>query len=108
MLELCCQASWQAGHVTFRIYAPQAQNVRLAAGDIPALAGGRGAAPTGEPPRGQMTKAENGVWEITLGPINPGAYRYNFNVDGVSPGCSDTLRVAGPACARRETIRNTV
>ena len=31
-----------------------------------------------------MTKAENGVWEITIGPIDPGAYRYNFNVDGVS------------------------
>ncbi len=72
------------GQVTFRIYAPQAQDVRLSASDIPALAGGRGAAATGEPPRGQMTKSENGVWEVTLGPINPGAYRYNFNVDGVS------------------------
>ena len=30
-----------------------------------------------------MTKGENGVWEVTLGPIDPGAYRYNFNVDGV-------------------------
>jgi enterochelin esterase family protein len=24
------------------------------------------------------------VWEVTLGPIDPGAYRYNFNVDGVA------------------------
>ena len=72
------------GHVTFRIYAPQAQNVRLVGGDIPALAGGgRGVAPDNAAPRGQMTKAENGVWSITLGPIDPGAYRYNFNVDGV-------------------------
>lgn len=31
-----------------------------------------------------MTKGTNGVWEVTLGPIDPGAYRYNFNVDGVS------------------------
>jgi enterochelin esterase family protein len=31
-----------------------------------------------------MTKGENGVWEVTLGPIAPGAYRYNFNVDGLS------------------------
>ncbi len=31
-----------------------------------------------------MTKGENGVWEVTLGPIDPGAYRYNFNVDRVS------------------------
>jgi enterochelin esterase family protein len=62
------------GHVAFRVYAPQAQAVRLSAGDIPG--NGRGGAP--------MTKAENGVWETTLGPIQSGAFRYNFNVDGVS------------------------
>jgi enterochelin esterase family protein len=31
-----------------------------------------------------MTKGENGIWEITLGPVEAGAYRYNFNVDGVT------------------------
>jgi enterochelin esterase family protein len=31
-----------------------------------------------------MTKGDNGVWTVTLGPIDPGAYRYNFNVDGVT------------------------
>jgi enterochelin esterase-like enzyme len=60
-------------HVTFRINAPMAQNVRLTGSDIPGLLQG---AP--------MTKGENGVWEVTLGPIDPGAYRYNFNVDRVS------------------------
>jgi enterochelin esterase-like enzyme len=71
--------------IAFRILAPQAQSVRLTGGDIPSLAGaGRGApAPSGPPP-GQMTKGANGVWEATIGPIDPGAYRYNFNVDGVS------------------------
>ena len=59
--------------ITFRIFAPQAQAVRLAAGDIPGL--GQTA---------QLTKAANGVWETTVGPVNPGTYRYNFNVDGVS------------------------
>ncbi len=59
--------------ITFRILAPQAQAVRLAAGDIPGL--GQAA---------QLTKGENGVWEITVGPIDPGSYRYNFNVDGVT------------------------
>src|SRR5688572_19911321 len=59
--------------VTFRIYAPNAQAVRLAAGDIQGLGQAT-----------QLTKAENGVWEITVGPIDPGAYRYNFNVDGVT------------------------
>ncbi|MCI0747448.1 MAG: hypothetical protein L0Y58_18750 [Verrucomicrobia subdivision 3 bacterium] len=59
--------------VTFRILATNAQNVRLSAGDIPG--NGRGAT---------MTKGTNGVWEVTLGPIDAGAYRYNFNVDGLS------------------------
>ena len=26
----------------------------------------------------------NGVWEITFGPVPPGAYRYVFSVDGAS------------------------
>jgi enterochelin esterase family protein len=59
--------------ITFRILAPQAQAIRLAAGDIPGVG-----------QTTQLTKGENGVWEVTIGPVNPGAYRYNFNVDGVS------------------------
>jgi enterochelin esterase-like enzyme len=58
--------------VTLRVFAPQAQNVRLSAGDMP----GVGALP--------LTKGDNGVWEATVGPLDPGAYRYNFNVDGVA------------------------
>ena len=60
-------------HIAFRIYAPKSQTVRVSGGDMPGMMQG-----------GQMTKAENGVWEVTLGPVDPGAYRYNFNVDGVS------------------------
>src|SRR5262245_56454947 len=59
--------------ITFRVLAPQAQAVRLAAGDIQGLGQAT-----------QLTKGENGVWEITVGPVDPGSYRYNFNVDGVS------------------------
>jgi enterochelin esterase-like enzyme len=59
--------------VTFRILAAQADAVKLGAGDIPGV--GQGA---------DMTKNAEGVWEVTLGPIDAGAYRYNFNVDGVS------------------------
>jgi enterochelin esterase family protein len=58
--------------VTFRILAPKAEAVRVSAGDIQGLGQG-----------GQMTKGTNGVWEVTVGPIEPGSYRYNFNVDGV-------------------------
>lgn len=60
-------------HVTFRILAPNAEAVTLSAGDIPNI--GRGV---------EMAKDANGVWEVTLGPIDAGAYRYNFNVDGVA------------------------
>jgi enterochelin esterase-like enzyme len=59
--------------ITFRIYAPQADAVRLVASDIP----GVGQTTT-------FTKGENGVWEVTIGPIDPGSYRYNINVDGVA------------------------
>jgi enterochelin esterase family protein len=31
-----------------------------------------------------MTKGDGGVFELTLGPIEPGSYRYNFDVDGVA------------------------
>jgi len=65
------------GSVTLRIVAPQAQAVRLTASDIPAL-GQRGA------PAAGLTKGENGLWSITMNSIPPGAYRYNFNVDGVA------------------------
>jgi enterochelin esterase-like enzyme len=59
--------------VTFRILAPNAQAVRLTGGDMPGI--GQGA---------EMKKDPNGIWEAKIGPLGPGAYRYNFNVDGVS------------------------
>lgn len=58
--------------IAFRIYAPKAENVRVIGSDIPGLM------------MGQMQKGENGVWELMFGPVDPGAYRYNFLVDGVS------------------------
>src|SRR5258706_144133 len=60
-------------HVTFRILATNAQNVRLNAGDIPGQGQGT-----------NLFKGTNDVWEVTVGPVGPGAYRYNFNVDGLS------------------------
>jgi enterochelin esterase family protein len=61
------------GKVAFRIYAPSAEGVRLAGTDIPGVQ--RPVA---------MSKGEDGVWQIVMGPIPPGAYRYNFVVDGVN------------------------
>jgi enterochelin esterase family protein len=60
-------------HLAFHILAPNAQAVSLFSTDI-----------FGAALNSDMTKAENGLWEITIGPIDPGAYRYNFNIDGVS------------------------
>lgn len=59
--------------VTFRLLAPKAESVRLGGSDIPGLGQGR-----------DMTKDDKGVWEITLGPIEPGAYRHGFNLGGVA------------------------
>ncbi len=59
--------------VAFRILAPQAQAVKLIGSDIP-----------GNQQGAALAKGENGVWEVVLGPIDPGAYRYHFNVDGVA------------------------
>ncbi len=72
--------------ITLRVLAPKAETVRVMGGDIPD--NGKGAA---------MTKAENGVWEATVGPVPAGAYRYNFNIDGMTvvdprnPSTSESL-----------------
>jgi enterochelin esterase-like enzyme len=58
--------------VTFRLRAPSAKVVRLEGGDMPNL--GFGAT---------LKKGDADVWSVAVGPLEPGAYRYNFNVDGV-------------------------
>ncbi len=60
-------------NVTFRIRAPKAAEVKVTGGDLPAVGQGKA-----------MAKGENDVWEIKLGPVDPGTYRYHFNVDGVA------------------------
>ena len=39
--------------------------------------------PTRPPAPQPMTKAEDGVWSLTLGPVEPDLYEYYFNVDGL-------------------------
>jgi enterochelin esterase family protein len=74
-------------HITFRILAPDAQGIRLSAGDIPGVGQGT-----------QLTKGENGIWSVTLGPVEPGAYRYSFAVDGVT-----TIDPANPSTSESNT-----
>lgn len=56
--------------VTFRYQAPQAKTVELSAqfekGPVP------------------MTKDAQGIWSVTVGPVKPDIYPYNFRVDGIS------------------------
>src|SRR5262249_30477197 len=64
--------------VTFRVSAPDAAKVELRSpGDIPGSVG-RGVAPMA------LTKTADGVWEITVGPLPAGAYRYAFAVNGLA------------------------
>jgi beta-lactamase class A/enterochelin esterase-like enzyme len=56
-------------HVTFRLRAPQAAQVAV----------------TGDFVQGAqlLQRGEDGVWSVTLGPLNPAIYTYNFRVNGV-------------------------
>lgn len=67
--------------VTFRLYAPRASEVLL----------------TGEFLEGnqRFARDETGVWSVTVGPIAPEIYHYNFIVDGV--------RMIDPANAELKT-----
>lgn len=61
--------------LTFRVLAPKATAVRMTSSDIEGL--GRGGL--------ELKKGENGVWEgVTPSAVLAGAYRYNFNVDGIT------------------------
>jgi enterochelin esterase-like enzyme len=60
--------------VVFRILAPEAVNVGLESSDIFGM----------RPGNTTFTKDKDGVWQATVGPVVPGAYRYVFKVDGAS------------------------
>jgi len=75
------------GHITFRLLAPNAQNVRVNSPDVPVPAN-----------RLVLARNTNNVWEGAVGPIQPGEYRYNFNVDGLS-----VVAPRNPATTEAET-----
>ncbi|MCA9151574.1 MAG: hypothetical protein KDA92_19815, partial [Planctomycetales bacterium] len=58
--------------VTFRVRATGAEGVRLGGGDLPQVGQGL-----------DMKDVGDGVWEIAVGPVDPGAYRYRFDLAGV-------------------------
>ena len=55
--------------ITFRYFSVNAKEVKVST----QLASGA------QP----MTKGENGIWSVTLGPVKPDMYPYNFVVDGI-------------------------
>ncbi|AMV22655.1 esterase [Planctomyces sp. SH-PL14] len=60
--------------LTFRLFAPKAEEVRLVSADLP------GSDFAGRP----MKKRDDGVWEATTAAVPAGAYRYHFHVDGLA------------------------
>lgn len=88
----------EGGMVTFRLYAPNAREVRLQAEGLEARPGATQEEVTKGLQGGQaMTRGENGVWSVAFGPVPPGVYRYTFVVDGVqtvdprNPSASESL-----------------
>lgn len=70
-------------HVTFRLWAPKAAEVKLQC-EGPEATPGFTQEQWETKNRGYlMQKQDDGIWQITIGPIEPGIYRYNFLVDGV-------------------------
>lgn len=55
--------------VTFRLKAPKARTVRLAFGEGDILY--------------KDMQEQHGIWEVTIGPVEPGVYEYKFEVDGL-------------------------
>jgi enterochelin esterase family protein len=64
--------------ITFRIGAPKAAEVVLRFSE-------------GSPQSHPMTRGEDGVWSVTIGPVEPETYTYSFLVDGVK-----TIDLANP------------
>lgn len=61
------------GRVVFRIYAPKATEVTVGGDWIPQGLG----------QGGKLTKDDQGVWSITVGPLPADFYSYSLTVDGV-------------------------
>jgi len=70
--------------VTFRLRAPNANQVAVS-----------GEWPNGNAP---LAKDEQGIWSVTIGPLEPELYGYGFTVDG--------LRILDPGNARIKPMRS--
>jgi enterochelin esterase family protein len=80
---------------TFAIYAPKATEVTLSSGEVDRLIPGRNK---------PFTKAENGVWSLSVSPLPPGIYEYSIIVDGVSMADPSSPNVVGNVRGARGTV----
>ncbi len=71
-------------HVRFRIWAPNATDVKLQAEGPESTPGITPAEVYKNMGGTPMLKGDQGIWEVTIGPIEPGIYRYTFIVNGVT------------------------
>ncbi|HTS24487.1 MAG TPA: alpha/beta hydrolase-fold protein [Bryobacteraceae bacterium] len=76
--------------ITFRISAPKATEAVLRFGE-------------GSPQSHTMTKGDDGVWSVTIGPIEPEIYIYSFLIDGAK-----TIDLANPTMKVGATIDASV
>jgi enterochelin esterase family protein len=70
--------------VTFRLYAPRAQEVKLQAEGLEAMPGISPQELAKNTGGIAMTRGDNGVWAIDFGPIQPGVYRYSFLAERIA------------------------
>jgi len=96
------------GRVTFRVCAPQANEVKVVSTDIADVI--PMGFPVGTPSGLAMTKDASGLWSVTTGkPVPADTYRFNFQVDGARvpdpqgthfseerTGVNSTFEVIGP------------
>jgi enterochelin esterase family protein len=80
-----------AGKVTFRLRAPKAEKVTLNSGELRSKLGSLSA----------MTKDSAGVWSVTIGPVPPGIYDYDFQVDGLTITDPSSTHVFGNRAGAR-------
>ncbi len=73
------------GQITFRLQAPKAEKVTLNSGELQAA--------LGKLPG--MSKDSSGVWSVTVGPVPPGIYDYDFQVDGLTITDPNSTHVFG-------------
>ncbi len=77
--------------VTFRLFAPQAQQVQVIGDFLPKLVKGNSPIKIETLDKGNLTKGEHGIWEYTSPSLASELYNYSFLVDGVK--CLDPNNV---------------